>query len=789
MKKFETVIDKIMKLSPLEHLYEDGMEVQVMTVNSAFRITDTIPALNIDEVKAIGLTGWNSVTHKTTYVTFDIDSFSNHKNGLSDLEMENVLIKLEEIDFTTIYRSTSGRGYHVYVFFTDPIPASTRKEHIKISKYVRNKINVLLGGGFNEKVDVSGLVSWVWYGEKMTDLSFTTVKEGTSMDIDILSLLKFEDISNPVTKSKVNVELSVEHQLVMEWLNDNKCNWWWENSKQLLIAHTLDLVKCHKELGLKGDFTTNTTGSTKHNCFLMPIVNGAWIVRRFGDVKEPDWTQKDEYWFTFFNKPLTLKEAFERKNATETPSGAYMFLDLEHAIDALKLVNIEIDIPAWTVIREAKIRKKNGKLILEFHAEQNDRGDQLKGWIKENGNWKKIIGEDNVMEDDKIDLSNVDNYCRYMINPDFSDLGWFIYINNQWSAQTLTNVKHRLFTNFRKDNLVKCLIGDMIENAWVKVIKPFQEEYTGNREWNFGSKLKYVISEDTGPTPTWDNLFRHLGKNIDKEARDDLGISGKQYLLYWVVALLRNPEEPSAYLFLHGPQNSGKSMFHEALELLFERGYIKADKALTNQQGFNAELESAVLCVVEETDLRNTQAYNRIKEWVTAKQISIHTKGKTPYMSKNFTKWIQCANSHNELPIFSGDTRITVIPVSPLDQIINKRELINRLRKEAQFFLNKIYYLTMPEFNDRLIIPALTSTEKLKLESNNDTPIEQFIAEYCERDQESVILFSELYNKFLNDFGGDSSRIAFGKNLPLYCDSDRRKTDNQKIVRGIKWKE
>jgi len=1130
LKKYKTVIDEIMELSPLEHLYEDGMEVQVMTTTSAFRITDKVPALEKENVKAIGLTGWNAVEHKTNYVTFDIDSFSNHKNGLSELELEDLLVKLEEIDFTNIYRSTSGKGYHVYVFFTDPIPASTRKEHIKISKYVRNKLNILLGGGFSEKVDVSGLVSWVWYGEKMNDKSFKQIKTGTTLDIDILSLLRFEDASNPVTKSKVNVELSVEHRAVMDWLNDNKCNWWWEDSKQLLIAHTLDLVKCHEELQLKGDFTTNTTGSTKHNCFLMPIVNGAWIVRRFGDVKEPDWTQKDEYWFTFFNKPLTLKEAFERKNGTETPSGAYMFLDLEQAVEALRLVNIEIDIPAWSVIREAKIRKKNGKLILEFRAEQNDRGDQLKGWIKETGNWKKIIGEDN-MEEDKIDLSNVDNYCRYLLNPDFSDMGWFIYINNRWSSQTLTNVKHRLFTNFRKDTLVKCLIGDMIENAWVKVIKPFQEEFTGNREWNFGSKLRYTIGEESGSTPTWDNLFRHLGENIDKEAMNDLGISGKQYLLYWVVALLRNPEEPSAYLFFHGPQNSGKSMFHEALDLLFDRGYIKADKALTNQQGFNAEIESAVLCIIEETDLRNTQAYNRIKEWVTAKYISIHEKGKTPYMSQNFTHWIHCmpdsqwimtdkgakqikelidtpftaivngkpyecktgffntgikevfeietvkgyklqateehpimcdfydakydvkvgdldldtdlclnnhnklswgldnysegyilgwlvgdgtvfyrsdielvallyfykddyhicdkiedlftekvkvniradgaktisgkelsdlcynydlvnkdiipekieqessqfykgflsalfdadgsvvperhtvilyqsnlsilesvqrmllrlgivsqiykcrdagkvtilgkicnnkisyslsirryknikrfndrvglsrvdkqfkldellnswkrkpvdepyttkvktitslgvenvydctiedlhyfdcnglvvhncANSHLELPIFSGDTRITVIPVNPLKTIINKRELINRLRKEAQFFINKIYYLTMPEFNDRLIIPALTSTEKLKLESANDTPVEQFITEYCSKDKDSEILFSELYQKFLNDFGGDISRIMFGKNLPLYCDSDRRKKDNQKIVRGIKW--
>src|SRR5690606_33656401 len=100
------------------------------------------------------------------------------------------------------------------------------------------------------------------------------------------------------------------------------------------------------------------------------------------------------------------------------------------------------------------------------------------------------------------------------------------------------------------------------------------------------------------------------------------------------------------YLFLYGPQGSGKSIFHEALSLLVTKGIVRADAALISQSGFNGELVSAVLCVIEETDLRQnkTIAYNRIKDWVTGKTINIHVKGGTPYSAANMTHWLQCAN-------------------------------------------------------------------------------------------------------------------------------------------------
>jgi hypothetical protein len=68
----------------------------------------------------------------------------------------------------------------------------------------------------------------------------------------------------------------------------------------------------------------------------------------------------------------------------------------------------------------------------------------------------------------------------------------------------------------------------------------------------------------------------------------------RDYLLYWIACMLRDPFEPLPYLFFYGDQNSGKSIFHEAVSLLMTKGVAAADRALTNANDFNGELANAV---------------------------------------------------------------------------------------------------------------------------------------------------------------------------------------------------
>jgi hypothetical protein len=243
-------------------------------------------------------------------------------------------------------------------------------------------------------------------------------------------------------------------------------------------------------------------------------------------------------------------------------------------------------------------------------------------------------------------------------------------------------------------------------------------------------------------------------------------------------------------------QGTGKSIFHEALSLLFTRGYQRADAALISQAGFNAELEGSVLCVVEETDLRkNQQAYNRIKDWVTSRDLLIHCKGKTPYHIPNTTHWIQCSNNHQSCPIFQGDTRITMSYVEPLDplELIPKKRLIPLLEKEASDFLSAIMNLDLPPSNDRLNVPVIETEDKLMIQKLNETPLERFIAEETLPRDGCSIKFSVFHERFIESLDRNDqslwSKIRTRRELPTIFPYGRDHSSGQFFIGNITWKD
>ena len=144
-------------------------------------------------------------------------------------------------------------------------------------------------------------------------------------------------------------------------------------------------------------------------------------------------------------------------------------------------------------------------------------------------------------------------------------------------------------------------------------------------------------------------------------------LAGADWLLYLIACILRDPFEPTPYLFLWGPEDPGKSILHEAISLLVTKGVVSADRALTNPNNYNGELANAVLAVVEETDLSQSGcARNRMKEWVTGRTLSIRRMRTDQYEQPSTLHFVQCANSLYYAPVWPGDSRITVCHVPAL---------------------------------------------------------------------------------------------------------------------------
>jgi hypothetical protein len=487
----------------------------------------------------------------------------------------------------------------------------------------------------------------------------------------------------------------------------------------------------------------------------------------------------------------------------EDPSGGFVFTEVETARSAGQLLGVSIDAAAWANNRQLTLKKhKDGRLIAEIDHQNNDQPKDMAGWLLKKNKWMKIFSG-KVTQINETENENFDDLVRHLVTGTAEDFGWMVKSEGTWRSEPLSHIRVVLGAMGMNNKEVTNILGTSVLKPWKIVNKPFEPEYPGNREWNRNS-AQFAYSPEKGDNhnyDTWRKILKHCGEGLDDCVKEDSfckanGIlTGEEYLMCWIASVFQEPRQPLPYLFFHGPQDSGKSIFHESIKLLLTKGYKRADAALISGSGFNGELEGSIVCVIEETDLRiNKSAYNRIKDWVTSSDLMIHPKGKTPYHVPNTSHWVQCANDHNACPIFKGDTRITVCYVPSLDplELIPKKQLLPMLEKEAPAFLAALLDIELPISNSRLNIPVVTSSEKAVAEQLNRDSLQVFIDEKCENVLGHQIKFSEFFDRFQESLDpneiGNWGKIRVGKNLPPHFPKGRMRSTGQFYIGNIAWR-
>lgn len=610
-------------------------------------------------------------------------------------------------------------------------------------------------------------------GEKLIDVpsnwrDHVTVVKGTSKKIsiptDISQLQDTEEKFDVLSGQRTHVSLDKEHVKLITYLNENGLNHWWDADRHMLVTHTASLKRAHIELGLKGLFDTETKGTSSHNVFLYPMRKGAWSVRRFtpGVKEHASWDQDGAGWTRcYFNQEPTFQSAAHAYAGIEDPSGGYHFFTGEQASNAANALGANLSIhPRYNQRQTVLKQHKDGnRLIVEFSKESTDQANELVGWLPKGSKWIKIISAQR-MANIETDSESYDDLVRHLITDADADAGWVVNCDGKWNDEPLTHVRSAFVAMSVKRPEMENIIGNSVLRPWTLVKKPFQPEYPGDRVWNrHAPQLRYPPSiSDTLCYPTWIKILQHIGQSLDPHLQEDSwfkkhGIkTGADYLKIWIASMFQYPNEPLPYLFLYSDkQNTGKSTLPEALELLFHPGYMDVKHALQNPSTFNGEIEGAILCAIDEMDLtKNKFAYDRIKEWVTSPKISIHPKHVTPYMVDNTLHFIHTTNNRKYIPMFPGDTRITMIHVqeAPSEEV-PKRILLRQLEKEASDFLGAILNLEIPESPGRLRVPVITTSDKLAAEEVSQNEVQRFIEERCFQSPGYSITMGEFYDRFI----------------------------------------
>lgn len=816
------------------HGWTDGA-----TTWKPFRIpfkANSTPEYNDSDIKfdifkcadAVGMTGWDWKNRVSRWVAYDFDAIIGHSERhaakLTQDELNAVRDAAFNIPWVSVRKSTAGKGLHLYVFL-EPVATANHHEHAALARAILGLMSALTGFDFKSKVDICGGNMWVWARKMVGTDGLTLLKQGVVLNdvpsnwrdhVKVVSgarrknlpqdLTSREDEFDELIGQSSKIPLDSEHKKLIEYLKVNNMLWWWDQDHHMLVTHTKNLEDAHKDLSLKGIFKTTSEGKDRNtqNCFCNPLRRGAWVIRRFspGCQEAETWEQDGGGWTkTYLNKEPDLRVAARAYEGLEDPSGGFVFRDAETAVKVVEMLGTSIKVHPRVYSRETKIKPtKDGRLAIEVAYDRNDRPDEMSGWLNKKNVWVKVVSvrQDTVVESEG---ATYDDFLRHLVTESAEDGGWVIKADGKWRIEPIANIKTVLQSMGMGTKEVTATLGSSIMRAWTRVNKPFQDEYPGDREWNQkAAQLRYTPSQsDTFSCPTWMKIFKHCGRGLDEAVAKDLwcksnGIKdGGSYLLYWTASMIREPLQPLPYLFFYSiQQNTGKSIFHEAIKLLLARGAERGETALLNTSGFNAELEGMVLCIVEEIDLRqNKQAYNRIKDWVTARDLMIHQKGCTPYSVPNSSHWIQVANNHNYCPVFAGDTRITMCHVQPIDPVdlIPKKRLIPLLEKEAADFLGLIMSLNMPESPDRLNIPVIETSDKRAAQMMNQNELERFFQEQCVSAVGRSIKFSDFYDRFIAYIDQSEvsrwSKIRVSKEMPPEYPLGRLRGNNQAYIGNI----
>ena len=816
MNKTDSLVELLKYGSPIAKMYNPNMEVQVnVAKDNGVRITgeyrnrrwrgwqdpvtkkiwksfripwnaDSAPTYNDTELKwslaehaeGIGMTGWDWKNKQSMWVGYDFDAITNHKEGLENEVLEELVEKTTKVPWVSLLRSTSGHGYHLYLFFDKPVPTATHSEHAAIARSMLSLLTVETGFNFRTTVDCVGSILWCYHRKTEGTKGLTWIKEGTEFPTSKIPKNWKEHItvtsreSNKVQKtgnleslSSLTMELYLteEHQTILKWFSlSAEHDWWWDTDYQMLVCHTLDLKTCHTDLKLKGVFETNTSGSSSQNAFAFPGRNGSFVVRRHGkSTSEAKTWVTDELGWTkcSFNSDPGFEDACIVAGGLENDRGEMVFNNLITAHEALTLLNLPVEYPEFIAGRKSTLRRKGAKIILK--VESSDDDPNILGFLKAKKEWIKTF----KYREEKDEINIQDSLVRNVISGG-SGAGWFINITEKWISNKKTDVKDYLCAKMPdlKKNEIDMMLGKSIAEPYVLVNKPFEDEYLGGRLWNKDA-AQLAFKPVQGGTEHWWELLTHVGSGLDEVVHknkwcQEHGLNdGADYLFLWIASMFQRPQDPLPYLFMYGEQKTGKSTLHEAISMLFKNriGYSRADQALKDKNGFNYELAHAVLCVVEEVDLSHDKvANNKIKDWVTGETISIREMYKDTYELSNATHWMQMANEYSNCPIWSGDTRIVAWIVHKLLKEIPKPIFMSQLKSEAPAFLYDLVNYILPEPEGRLMIPVLETEEKKSIMQGNFDILEQFVNEMTVPARGHSIPMEDFRQSFLLWLAGNS---------------------------------
>lgn len=781
----------------LKHLYMPGMTGLVLFPDTRPEATKDTTGLRLDTktdytmlTKAkmgrairFGVSGWNYSTKMTHFISVDVDLLGDKKgnDGVTQQRMDEIIAQCMALPYIEMRYSTHGKGLLIRAFL-QPTHTPSENAHAKLARTLIDKINSdttlkLNSDPKKPDTDVVGRIAWIW-SAKENDGSFKLIKANSTfyqppeqeIAVEVDTNLSIEQLEEQAFYLSLNdgTQAIIKHIKdkggIAEYvaLQDPE-----EGAFACIRTHTYMLMEAKEALRIPGSYKTVASGSNRKdiNCFCIPSRNGGLKVIRYGGTGgESDWLIDDKgRAYNYLNDSVPLIEQIRIHGGSPDKDNTYLFPTLRQAAEAMQRFAVgKIEVPVEYADRKTTlvlIDNTTAQMRIEKHQGEKSYNPHFHnghGYLKHNFQVSLPEESDAILTQDEVLM--VSNNIRHVVMfYNKANSTWESKARDSWIKKGRQDIDAVLCSIGISKQRVPSVCGHLIRNSLMGVNVPFGEEKLGPHTINITtSKLACKPSKVIKSIDNWLSFYKHIGSSLTPHIKANpsfqkIGIKdGCDYLMTWLAYSIRKPSLRMPYLFLHGPQETGKSLFHESMNFLISGAVQRGNYSLTNPQGFNGELMGCTHVVIEELDMStNKMAFQRMKEFVTGSEVSIHVKGATPMMIPNYTHWIQCANDVSYCPVEFGDTRVTMIFVDKPPKPRCKDEMINALKNEAPCFLHKILTLDLPEPMGRLALLPIETEDKTEVMEGRSDNIQQYFSSCLTESDGSYILLSEAFDEYL----------------------------------------
>lgn len=323
--------------------------------------------------------------------------------------------------------------------------------------------------------------------------------------------------------------------------------------------------------------------------------------------------------------------------------------------------------------------------------------------------WSHKIPEENITLDEGIVINEDEFHKDYKsIKPIFERTNCMIqnplsYINEwndngekKFSIKNKTDFKD-LNNHFMCEKIVKGSVQEVeFFNLWIKDTEKrsyqkldfIPKKINDKNIFNTFNGFNFDEFNESNETIDIEPFIKHIGILVNNEEQSI------NYILNYLSHLIQKPYElPRVCLLFKSKQGYGKDLFINFLERLLGKQYIgrtcDIDKEVFGD--FNPILRNNLVLQLNELEGKHGfENKEKLKNLITAEQISINDKNEKLYKQSNYSRVIICSNNLTPIEIPSDDRRFVVFQAQdkkPAKEYFN--EIVNCLNNDL--FIYSLY--------------------------------------------------------------------------------------------------